>query len=102
MGERVAAITGGHGALGRAVVEAAQASGWTVAVIDHASGHAAPEGVLEIADDRLNVKKPGEDASEFRSLAPGPEELRVEKSGGRSSEAGSGELHGSQPAGPDR
>ncbi|WP_158043345.1 hypothetical protein [Skermanella pratensis] len=63
---------------------------------------AGAEGVLEIADDRLNVKKPGEDASEFRSLAPGPEELRVEKSGGRSSEAGSGELHGSQPAGPDR
>ncbi|MFS0710402.1 SDR family NAD(P)-dependent oxidoreductase [Brevundimonas phoenicis] len=48
MGERVAAITGGHGALGRAVVEAVQAAGWTIAVIDHASGHAVPEGVLEI------------------------------------------------------
>ncbi|MBK1968474.1 MULTISPECIES: SDR family NAD(P)-dependent oxidoreductase [Brevundimonas] len=48
MGERVAAITGGHGTLGRAVVEAVQAAGWTIAVIDHASGHAVPEGVLEI------------------------------------------------------
>ena len=48
MGERVAAITGGHGALGRAVVEAAMAAGWAVAVIDHASGHAVPEGVLEV------------------------------------------------------
>ena len=48
MGERVAAITGGHGALGRAVVEAALTAGWTVAVIDHAGGHAVPEGVLEI------------------------------------------------------
>ena len=48
MGERVAAITGGHGALGPAVVEAAQAAGWTVAVIDHASGHVVPEGVLEV------------------------------------------------------
>ena len=48
MGERVAAITGGHGALGRAVVEAALAAGWTVAVIDHASGHVVPDGVLEV------------------------------------------------------
>lgn len=84
---------GGLESLGTAYLE----PGWSRA--DEVAG---AEGVLEIADDRLNVKKPGEDASEFRSLAPGPEELRVEKSGGRSSEAGSGELHGSQPAGPDR
>ncbi|GAA0619087.1 SDR family oxidoreductase [Brevundimonas kwangchunensis] len=48
MSERVIAITGGHGALGSAVVEAALADGLKVAVIDHASGHAAPEGVLEL------------------------------------------------------
>jgi NAD(P)-dependent dehydrogenase (short-subunit alcohol dehydrogenase family) len=48
MGERVVAITGGHGVLGKAVVEAALAQGLKVAVIDHASGHAVPEGVLEV------------------------------------------------------
>jgi NAD(P)-dependent dehydrogenase (short-subunit alcohol dehydrogenase family) len=46
--ERVIAITGGHGVLGRAVVEAALADGFSVAVIDHASGQAAPDGVLEL------------------------------------------------------
>lgn len=48
MDGRVVAVTGGHGVLGRAVVEAAQARGWRVAVIDHAMGHAAPDGALEI------------------------------------------------------
>ena len=48
MGERVVAVTGGHGVLGRAVVEAALARGWRVAVIDHAMGHSAPDGALEI------------------------------------------------------
>jgi len=48
MDERVVAITGGHGVLGKAVVEAALAQGLKVAVIDHASGHAVPEGVLEV------------------------------------------------------
>ena len=38
MDGRVVAVTGGHGVLGRAVVEAAQARGWRVAVIDHATG----------------------------------------------------------------
>ena len=47
MAERVIAVTGGHGALGRAVVEAALADGLKVAVIDHAGGP-APEGVLEL------------------------------------------------------
>ncbi|WP_332653724.1 SDR family NAD(P)-dependent oxidoreductase [Brevundimonas sp.] len=49
MSERVIAITGGHGALGRAVVEAALADGLKVAVIDHAAGQIASEGVLELA-----------------------------------------------------
>jgi NAD(P)-dependent dehydrogenase (short-subunit alcohol dehydrogenase family) len=48
MSERVIAITGGHGVLGRAVVEAALADGLRVAIIDHASGQSAPEGVLEL------------------------------------------------------
>lgn len=48
MTDRVIAITGGHGALGRAVVGAALADGLKVAVIDHATGQSAPEGVLEL------------------------------------------------------
>lgn len=48
MSERVIAITGGHGALGRAVVEAALADGLKVAIIDHAAGQSAPDGVLEL------------------------------------------------------
>lgn len=48
MTERVIAVTGGHGVLGQAVVEAALAQGCKVAVIDHASGHPVPEGVLEL------------------------------------------------------
>jgi NAD(P)-dependent dehydrogenase (short-subunit alcohol dehydrogenase family) len=48
MTERVIAVTGGHGVLGRAVVEAALADGLKVAVIDHATGQSAPEGVLEL------------------------------------------------------
>ena len=45
---RTIAVTGGHGVLGRAVVEAALADGLNVAVIDHASGLPVPEGVLEV------------------------------------------------------
>ncbi|MBB5771778.1 NAD(P)-dependent dehydrogenase (short-subunit alcohol dehydrogenase family) [Brevundimonas vesicularis] len=48
MMQRTVAITGGHGVLGRAVLEAALKGGWQVAVIDHASGHAVPDGVLEV------------------------------------------------------
>lgn len=48
MTDRVVAITGGHGALGRAVLQAALAGGLKVAVIDHARGHSAPDGVLEV------------------------------------------------------
>lgn len=48
MSERVIAVTGGHGALGRAVVEAALGDGLKVAIIDHAAGHPVPEGVLEL------------------------------------------------------
>ena len=48
MSDRVIAVTGGHGALGRAVVEAALADGLKVAVIDHASGQSAPGEALEL------------------------------------------------------
>jgi NAD(P)-dependent dehydrogenase (short-subunit alcohol dehydrogenase family) len=48
MSERVIAITGGHGVLGRAVLEAALADGLRVAVIDHATGQTVPDGVLEL------------------------------------------------------
>ena len=48
MSERVVVITGGHGALGSAVVRAALDQECRVAVIDHASGQAVPEGVLEL------------------------------------------------------
>ncbi len=49
MSRRVIAVTGGHGALGSAVVRAALARGLDVALIDHARGAAAPEGALEIS-----------------------------------------------------
>jgi NAD(P)-dependent dehydrogenase (short-subunit alcohol dehydrogenase family) len=48
MSDRVILVTGGHGALGAAVVQAALADGLKVAIIDHARGHAVPEGVLEL------------------------------------------------------
>ena len=48
MSERVIAITGGHGVLGRAVVAAALADGLKVAIIDHARGPSVPDGVLEL------------------------------------------------------
>ena len=47
--ERVVVVTGGHGVLGRAVVDAALTRGLKVALIDHATGEAAPDGALEIA-----------------------------------------------------
>ena len=53
MDGRVVAVTGGHGVLGRAVVQAALTRGWRVAVVDHAMGHAAPDGVLEIGGAAL-------------------------------------------------
>ena len=51
MMQRTVAITGGHGVLGRAVLEAALKGGWQVAVIDHASGHAVPDGCLLYTSD---------------------------------------------------
>jgi len=48
MSERVLVVTGGHGVLGRAVVEAALARGLKVAVIDHATGEGELDGVLEL------------------------------------------------------
>ena len=45
---RAIVVTGGRGALGQAVVDAALAAGLQVASIDHADGDAARDGVLEI------------------------------------------------------
>ncbi|MFN3558808.1 MAG: SDR family NAD(P)-dependent oxidoreductase [Brevundimonas sp.] len=48
MSDRVILVTGGHGALGSAVVQAALADGLKVAVVDHARGLPVPDGVLEL------------------------------------------------------
>ncbi len=48
MSDRVVVITGGHGALGSAVLQAALDQGLKVAVIDHAKGASVPDGVLEL------------------------------------------------------
>jgi len=45
---RTLVITGGHGILGRAALEAARAEDLNVAVIDHAKGQIVPDGVLEL------------------------------------------------------
>ena len=45
---RTLVITGGHGVLGRAVLEVALADGLNVAIIDHARGQTASDGVLEL------------------------------------------------------
>ena len=57
MSERVIAITGGHGVLGRAVLEAALSDGLRVAVIDHATGQTVPDGVLELGG--VDLTDPG-------------------------------------------
>ena len=62
MSERVVAITGGHGVLGRAVREAALAGGLKVAVIDHAAGAAVPDGVLELGGVDLTDATAAQDA----------------------------------------
>ncbi|MFN7536027.1 MAG: SDR family NAD(P)-dependent oxidoreductase [Brevundimonas sp.] len=61
MTDRVAAITGAHGVLGRAVVEAAMAEGLKVALIDHARGASTPHGALELSGIDLS------DAAQARS-----------------------------------
>ena len=48
MSNRVVVVTGGRGALGAAVVKEALADGLSVASIDHGSGDAPDEAVLEI------------------------------------------------------
>ena len=48
MNERVVAITGGHGELGRAVVAAALERGWRVAIVDHATDQTAPADTLAL------------------------------------------------------
>ncbi|WP_309629686.1 SDR family NAD(P)-dependent oxidoreductase [Brevundimonas sp.] len=57
MTTRTLVVTGGHGILGKAVVKAALANGLNVALIDHASGEAAPNGALEIGG--VDLTDPG-------------------------------------------
>ena len=49
MAKRTVVVTGGHGVLGRAVVEAALANGLNVALIDHAEGQTSPDGAFEVS-----------------------------------------------------
>ncbi|RZJ18678.1 MAG: SDR family NAD(P)-dependent oxidoreductase [Brevundimonas sp.] len=62
MSERVVAITGGHGVLGSAVVQAALDAGLSVAVIDHARGHTVPDGVLALGGVDLTDAAQGQQA----------------------------------------
>jgi NAD(P)-dependent dehydrogenase (short-subunit alcohol dehydrogenase family) len=48
MTQRTLVVTGGHGSLGKAVVETALARGLNVALIDHSTGQTPPAGALEI------------------------------------------------------
>lgn len=59
---RTIAVTGGHGVLGRAVVEAALSDGLNVAVIDQASRLPVPEGVLEVGGVDLTDAKAADGA----------------------------------------
>ncbi|QDH74144.1 SDR family NAD(P)-dependent oxidoreductase [Brevundimonas sp. M20] len=67
MSDRVILVTGGHGALGSAVVQAALADGLKVAIIDHARGHAVPEGVLELGG--VDLTDPAEAAQAINAAA---------------------------------
>ena len=59
---RTLVITGGHGVLGRAVLEAARADGLNLAVVDHARGQTAPDGVLELGGVDLTDQAAAEQA----------------------------------------
>jgi len=49
MAKRTVVVTGGHGVLGRAVVEAALSASMNVALIDHAEGQMSPDGAFEVS-----------------------------------------------------
>ena len=49
MAKRTVVVTGGHGILGRAVVEAALSAGMNVALIDHAEGQPGPDGAFDVS-----------------------------------------------------
>ena len=62
MTNRTLVVTGGHGILGKAAVEAALARGLNVALIDHATSEAAPKGALEIGGMDLTDARAAEAA----------------------------------------
>ena len=62
MTNRTLVVTGAHGILGKAAVEAALARGLNVALIDHATSEAAPKGALEIGGMDLTDARAAEAA----------------------------------------
>jgi NAD(P)-dependent dehydrogenase (short-subunit alcohol dehydrogenase family) len=67
MTKRTMVVTGGHGILGRAVVEAALARGLNVALVDYAQGQTPPEGAFEIAG--VDLTDPTAAAAALKSAA---------------------------------
>lgn len=67
MTKRTVVVTGGHGILGRAVVEAALTQGLNVALIDHATGQIPPGGAFEIAG--VDLTDPDAAASALKAVA---------------------------------
>jgi len=67
MTKRTVVVTGGHGILGRAVVEAALARGLNVALVDYAQGQTPPEGAFEIAG--VDLTDPTAAAAALKSAA---------------------------------
>ena len=67
MTKRTVVVTGGHGVLGRAVVEAALARGLNVALIDHAEGETPPEAAFEVSG--VDLTDPDATVSALKSVA---------------------------------
>jgi NAD(P)-dependent dehydrogenase (short-subunit alcohol dehydrogenase family) len=67
MTKRTMVVTGGHGILGRAVVEAALVKGLNVALVDYAQGQTPPEGAFEIAG--VDLTDPTAAAAALKSAA---------------------------------
>lgn len=82
MTDRVAAITGAHGVLGRAVVEAAMAEGLKVALIDHARGASTPDGALELSGIDLSDAAQARSAMETAAATFGRLDILLNIAGG--------------------
>lgn len=82
MTDRVAAITGAHGVLGRAVVEAAMAEGLKVALIDHARGASTPDGALDLSGIDLSDAAQARSAMETAAATFGRLDILLNIAGG--------------------